>query len=341
MVDSRQLMKCIAVAALLVLGVGSRAHAQEFVMKIATVAPDDTPWSELLKRYQAAVEKKSNGRIDVKLFLGGTLGDENETVIKCKRGQVQAVAASTGAAASQAPELNVLELPYLFRDGDEADFIIDTVLTAPLEKAMRQYGLVLAFWSENGFRQFGTSDGFVTSPAQLKGKKMRSQESLVHLEMWKAFGASPVPIPTTEVLTALQTHTVDGFDQSALFSIAAGWHKTIKYFTVSDHMYQPAVVSFNAEWFDKLPADLQKLLLDEGRSLQGKGRKSVRSIMPDLLAGIKASGVQVKELSAAEKASFEKSALSVRKTFRKQQGPKAAKLLDAVEKALAQRRKGK
>ncbi len=341
MVDSRQLMKCIAVAALLVLGLGRPVQAQEFVMKIATVAPDDTPWSELLKRYQAAVEKKSGGRINVKLFLGGTLGDENETVIKCKRGQVQAVAASTGAAASQAPELNVLELPYLFRDGDEADFIIDTVLTAPLEKAMRQYGLVLAFWSENGFRQFGTNDGFVSSPDQLKGKKMRSQESLVHLEMWKAFGASPVPIPTTEVLTALQTHTVDGFDQSALFTIAAGWHKTVKYFTVSDHMYQPAVVSFNAEWFDKLPADLQKLLLDEGRSLQDKGRKAVRSIMPDLLAGIKASGVQIKELSVAEKATFEKSALSVRKVFRKQQGPKAAKLLDSVEKALAQRRKGK
>ena len=68
------------------------AQAQEIVMKIATIAPDDTPWSELLKRYAKAVEEKSGGRINVKVFLGGALGDENETVIKCKRGQVQAVA---------------------------------------------------------------------------------------------------------------------------------------------------------------------------------------------------------------------------------------------------------
>lgn len=324
---------------LVVAGFSTPVRAEEIVMKIATIAPDDTPWSELLKRYAKSVEEKSGGRINVKIFLGGALGDENETVIKCKRGQVQAVAASTGAVASQVPELNVLELPYLFRDGAEADHVIDKTLTAPLEKAMRQYGLVLAFWSENGFRQFGTNDGFVTSPANLKGKKMRSQESLVHLESWKAFGASPVPIPTTEVLTALQTHTVDGFDQSVLFTIAAGWHKTVKFMTVSNHVYQPALVSFNAEWFDKLPPDLQKLLVDEGRTLQDKGRKAVRGIMPDLLAGLKASGVQVKELSQAERAAFEQAALPVRKTFRKQQGKKAADLLDAVEKSLADYRK--
>jgi tripartite ATP-independent transporter DctP family solute receptor len=319
--------------------VSAPARAEEIVMKIATIAPDDTPWSELLKRYAKSVEEKSGGRINVKIFLGGALGDENETVIKCKRGQVQAVAASTGAAASQVPELNVLELPYLFRNGAEADHVIDKTLTVPLEKAMRQYGLVLGFWSENGFRQFGTNDGFVTSPANLKGKKMRSQESLVHLESWKAFGASPVPIPTTEVLTALQTHTVDGFDQSVLFTIAAGWNKTVKYMTLSNHVYQPALVSFNAEWFDKLPADLQKLLIEEGRTMQDKGRKAVRGIMPDLIAGLKASGMQVKELSPAELAEFEKAALPVRKTFRKQQGKKAADLLDLAEKSLAEFRK--
>ena len=91
-------MLWIGVALALVLASSSTpARAEEIVMKIATIAPDDTPWSELLKRYAKAVEEKSGGRINVKVFLGGALGDENETVIKCKRGQVQAVAASTVA----------------------------------------------------------------------------------------------------------------------------------------------------------------------------------------------------------------------------------------------------
>ena len=85
--------------------------------------------NRLKEKYQKDVEKESGGRIKVKLFLGSTLGDENETVLKCKRGQVEAVGASTGALASQVPEINVVELPYLFRDAKEADLIIDSVVT--------------------------------------------------------------------------------------------------------------------------------------------------------------------------------------------------------------------
>jgi len=328
-------------AALALFTAAAPARAEEQVVKIATIAPGDTPWTELLQRYKDAVEKKSQGRLKVKLFVGGTLGDENETVIKCKRGQIQAVAASTGAVASQVPELNVLEIAYLFRTGAEADYVIDSVLTPSFDKAFRQYGLVLGFWSENGFRQFATNDVAATSPAALKGKKMRSQESPVHLDMWKAFGASPVPIPTTEVLTALQMHTVDGFDQSALFAIAAGWYKTTKYFTISNHIYQPAVIAFNQTWFDALAPDLQKILIDEGRTLQDKGRKAVRGMMSELLAGMTASGVKVQELTDAERAVFEKAAQPVRKQFRKSQGPAASKLLDAAEKALTDFRAGK
>ena len=102
------------------------AGGAEFSIKLATVAPDNTPWSELLKRYKKRVETKAGKeRIEVKLFLGGMLGDENETVTKCKRGQIQAVGASTGAMATAVPELNVVELPFLFRNASEADAVID------------------------------------------------------------------------------------------------------------------------------------------------------------------------------------------------------------------------
>jgi tripartite ATP-independent transporter DctP family solute receptor len=317
------------------------ASAQEFTMKVATVAPDNTPWSEMLKRYKKQVEEKSGGRIKVKVFLGGTLGDENSTVTKAIRGHIEAVGASTGALASQIPELNVVELPYLFRNYEEADYVIDNVLSKPMEDVFRQYGLVLGFWSENGYRHFGTKDKFVKAPGDLKGKKMRSQESPVHLEMYKTFGASPVPIATTEVLTALQTGTVDGFDQSILYAIAGSWHKTIKFYTVSNHIYQPAIIAFNKQWFDKLPADLQKILIDEGRAIQVKGRKNIRKITPDLLEVLRADKVQIYELTAAERDVFEKASMPVRAVFRKKLGKKAAALLDLVEKGLADFRAGK
>lgn len=312
------------------------------VMKLATVAPDRTPWSEMLKKYKQAVETRSGGRIQVKIFLGGQLGDENESVNKCKRGQIQAVGASTGALASQVPELNVVELPFLFRTADEADKIIDTVITPAMDRIFPKYGLVIGFWSENGFRQFGTKDKAVHSPADLAGKKMRSQESPVHQEMWKKLGAQPAPIPSTEALTALETGTVDGFDQATLFAVAASWHKTIKYFTVSNHIYQPAIIVFNQKWFSGLEPDLQKILIDEGRAIQGKGRNAVRKIQPDLLKIIAGTGVQVSELTAAERATFEKATADVRAFLRKRQASdETPKLMDDVEKALKALRGGK
>lgn len=316
----------------------ARAEEAQYVMKIATVAPDNTPWSELLKLYKKAVESGSGGKIKVKVYLGGTLGDENETVLMAKRGQIQAVGVSTGAMASQIPDLNVIEIPYLFRGADDADYVIDNVLGPEFDTIFREYGFVLGFWSENGFRQFGTKDKVVKSPADLKGKKMRSQEASIHLDMWKAFGASPKAIPTTEVLTALQNGTVDGFDQALLFAIAASWHTTVKYVTISDHIYQPAVIAFNKEWFDSLPADLQKLVVDEGRKIQNKGRKAIRKMTGKLVQVLKDEGLTVYTLSAAEKKEFAAAAEPVRKNFRKSAGKRAAGLLDKVEAALKKRK---
>jgi len=332
----------VAWALALVVGLAgpSRAWAGEaqYTLKIATVAPEKTPWHVLLEEYKKAVESKSGGRIKVKLYLGGTKGDENETVLKCRRGEIQAVGASTGAIASQVPELNVIEIPFLFRTFKEADDVIDNVLTPQLEPIMRDYGFVLGFWSENGFRHFGTNDKFVKSPADLKGKKMRSQESAVHLQMWKDFGASPVPVPTTETLTALQNKTVDGFDQALLFMIAASWHSTIKFVTLSSHIYQPALIIFNKDWFDALPPDLQKILIDEGRAIQAKGRKAVRALNVKLVQVLKDKKVEVYQLSAAEREGFEKAAMPGREVFRKTMGKRAAKLLDDIEAYLKKSR---
>src|SRR5438046_392341 len=90
----------VSTLALLLVGVASSAGAAEFTMTVASVAPQDSPWAALLVKFKKSVEEKSAGRLDVKLKIGGVLGDENETVTKCRRGQIQAVGASTGAIAS-------------------------------------------------------------------------------------------------------------------------------------------------------------------------------------------------------------------------------------------------
>ncbi|MBL7714497.1 MAG: TRAP transporter substrate-binding protein [Bdellovibrionales bacterium] len=315
--------------------------SQETIMTIGTVAPADSPWSALLQQFKEAVEKKTAGKVKVKIMLGGVLGDENEMVTKVSRGQIQAVGASTGALATKVPEVNLVELPFIFRNTDEADKIIDKVLTKPYEKFFSDRGLILGFWSENGYRMFASRDKAMTKPDDLKGRKMRAQESPVHLAMYKALGASAVPIPTTEVPQALATGNVDGFDQALLYMIAAGWQKSVKHVTISEHIYQPAAIVFNKEWYSKLPANIQKILIDEGRSVQVKGRKAVRAIQPELLGILEYEKIAVKKLSAAEKAAFETATKPVYEDFRKTFGKDASALLDTALAELKKIRGGK
>ncbi len=286
-----------------------------YTLKIASVAPEGTPWASGVTDFKAAIEASSGGRILVRPFLGGVLGDENETVQACQRGQIQGVGASTGALASIVPELNVLELPFLFKSADEADFVLDTVILASVEKSFRDRGLILGFWSENGYRCFGTRYGIIKSPADLKGHKLRSQESPVHLEMYKQFGASPVPIPTTEVLTSLQTGVIDGYDNTVLFATAAQWTSATKFFTLTNHIYQPAAIVFNKAFYDGLPADLQTQMMSARNGLMQKMRKEIRAMQPFLLENLTAMHITVYQPTADELATFQAPAKTARDNY--------------------------
>jgi len=331
---TRRVLLAAAAAGLAAVALPRPAAADEtYELKIATVAPDKTPWADLLKDYKKSVEAASGGRIKVRVFLGGTMGDENETVRMTARGELQGVGASTGAVASLIEELSAIEIPFLFANANEADFVLDKYLLAPMEKKFRTKGLVLGFWSENGFRHFGA--GFeIKSPDQLKNKKMRSQESFVHIEMWKTFGASASAIPTTEVTTALKTGSVQGFDQALLYMVAGAWHTSIKHMTLSAHIYQPAVIAFNQAWFDKLPADLQKILVDEGRKIVRPGRAAIRKMNPELVKIVQNAGVKVYTLTAAERAAFEARTASVRDKV-KAKSASVKEIVEIIEKGLA------
>lgn len=305
----------LAAAAALLLALPT-ADAQEVAtLKIATVAPEGTPWADGLTQLKTQVESESGKRLLVRTFLGGVLGDENESVQACQRGQIQGVGASTGAIASIVPELAVLELPYLFKSAEEADYVLDKVILPTVEKAFREKGLVFGFWSENGYRTFGSNWGPVKSPADLKGHKMRSQEHPVHLEMYRAFGASPVPIPVTEVLTSMQTGVIDGWDNTPLFAFAAQWTSATKFLSLTNHIYQPAVIAFNKAWFDALPADLQATLLKARTGLAPKMRKEIRALNPILVQNLSEMKVTVYKPTAAELAAFEAPAKTARDAY--------------------------
>jgi len=312
----------------------AEAAEAEYTLRFATVAPNDTPWAKLLKKYKKALKKKTDGRVKMKVFLGGLKGDEQSLVRQAYKGkELQGAGVSSGAMATLVPEMDILELPYLFDTFADADKALDGPARPIIDQILEAKGFKLLMYSENGYRSFGTKGGFVKTPADLKAKKMRSQESPVHVETYRALGASPVTISVGEVLSALQTGVVEGFDNTPLYTQAVSWYQAVDHFTVTEHIYQPALIVVNKKWFDALPADLQAILLDLGKKLTKRGRKQVRELGPALLDNFGSMGVKVYHSTDAEKEVFKKATKGVWKIRESKASPMGKKLMNALLKS--------
>ena len=272
-----QLLVCLAVFCFAATVFAQKKN--EFLYKGATVAPPNTPWSALLKRYKKDVRKASKKRIKAKVYVGGTKGDEQSIVRQV------------------ADDLHVRVVAL-----DEVDHVLNEV-RGQVEKLLEAKGFKLIIYSENGFRSFGAKRA-IKSPADLKGVRMRAQPSPSHLAMYEALGANAKSISVAEVLPALNTGAVDGFDNTPLFTQAASWHQAISHYTVTKHIYQPALLIVNLDFYNRLPLEMQAVLIPSDRTLESRGRKGIRALDPALLQNLEANKIVVTRLTEAERNAF-------------------------------------
>jgi TRAP-type C4-dicarboxylate transport system substrate-binding protein len=285
-------------------------------LKFGSVIPADSPWEKGLNEYIKHVHDKSAGSIQIKTYLGGQLGGEVEMIKSIAMGTLHGGAFSTAsiAEALNIPELLTFELPFLFNNDAEADYIMDKVMFQKMSDLMAKKGLVLIMWGTNGWRCFGSNVKPIYSPADLKGVKMRSQESEMYINFYKAIGASPIPIATPDVLVSLKTGMVNGFDQTPIFSASTSWITAVKYFTLSKHVYQPGAIVLSKRAFDKMTAQEQQIILASGvkDNLVKKAREYVRVEDSEITSSLAATyKVSVIELSAAQREEFKKTTKDV------------------------------
>jgi TRAP-type C4-dicarboxylate transport system substrate-binding protein len=320
-------------SAALVLGVeGTNAGAQgQFEMRVATVAPEGTPWEQQLRRFKSNVEQASGGRVRVKMYMGGSLGGEKALVRRTAANSIQGFGGSAAALGTMVPQLNVIEAPFLFNNTREADRALDGRAKGIVTGLVARQGFQFGFWAENGFRSWFTRERPIRTPADLRGLRMRSQEALVHLETYRALGATPVPIDVTSVLTSLQTGAVDGFDNTPLFAFATSWYQAAGHLFLSRHSYQPGIIVYSKQWFDGLPADIQQALRDIPQSEVQAGREAVRAMDPVLVRNLSRARVEVHTPSEAELAPFREATRGVAAAVARQAGAGANDLLRALQ----------
>lgn len=332
------MIRCIGLALAGLLALVPSAQAAQTctkeapcVLRVRTVAPSASPWGELLRKLGADIEAESAGRIEFKVYWQSK--SEPSAVRQCLSGKIGGVAVSNGALASAVPELEATEMPFLFDDYAQADKAL-TAATELIREIMKKKGFIYALRGENGFRNFASIDGFIKSPSDLAGKAMRSQPATHHLDMYKALGATPSPIEVADVPTALSSGMVSGYDNTLLFGDLANWTESVKYVTISKHIYQGALVAWCKGWYDELPSDLQAVLVKPRPTLEPLGLKLVRIFNDKKMpAKYKSAGIQLYELSAAERGAFKAKTRVVWDKFLGRTSADGKKLLGLLEKS--------
>lgn len=305
------------------------------LMKIGTVAPEGTPWEKQLTEVKKYIERETQGKVKVKTFMGGSLGGEKQLVRRVAQNTLQAFGGSTAALGSIVPEMDIFEGPYLFEDESKADRVLDSeAVKAQVRSLLEAKGLKFALWAENGYRSWFTKEKPIRSPESFRGLRMRSQESEMHHEIYRAVGADPVPIDVTNVMQSLQTGMVDGFDNTPLFAFATSWYQSAKHLILSRHSYQAGIVVYSKRWFDGLPPDVQQVLLSVPQSMVDDGRQAVRKMDPILIRNLQRFGIEVYTPSASEQGAFRSATSKVTAKVAAKLGAKGKKLLETIQKEL-------
>lgn len=311
------------------------AMANGVKVKMGTVAPEGTPWEQQAKEIAKKVTKASAGRIKYKFYWGGAKGDEQEILKKVMKNKLQMSGISTAALGTVIPELDALDLPFLWDSAEEADFVLDNHLTKFVEGLMEAQGLVLYQWAENGWQGMGSTSKAVKTPGDMGGIAVRSQESPVHTGLWKALGANPIVMEISEVQGKLEKGEISVAAQTPLYTFAAGWQGFLKHYSLTRHVYQTALIMYSKEFYDGQDADIKAALMTDRQEGAVLGRKLVRQLEPQLIGNFTSYGIEVIKLSDAERDAFKKATSGVRAEYEKQATPKARELLQLVDKGKA------
>ncbi|WP_209125200.1 DctP family TRAP transporter solute-binding subunit [Alkalihalobacillus sp. BA299] len=282
---------------------GSDAPVQEeeYVLKIAagTMSPEFS-LAKTWRYYEEELEARSDGRINVELYISGELGGDRELSEAVQMGEIQMVAPSTGAITGFSSAFNIFDLPFLFKDRETAYTVLDGEPGKKVLGTLDEIGLKGLGYFENGFRNLTNDVKPIETAADIEGLSVRTMENDMHIEAWRSLGANPTPMSFEELYTALQQGTIDGQENPL------GLIRDIKLFEVqshlamTNHVYSPYVILMHKGFYDSLPADLQLIVEEVTTDATEYNRGLTLEEEKDARETLEAEGMQITELPAEE-----------------------------------------
>lgn len=283
-------------ACLAVLLAGTAAAAD---LKIATVAPDGSHWMTQMRAGADEIRMRTAGRVTIKFYPGGVMGNDAQVLRKLRAGQLQGGAFTSGGLAERYSGMSLYGIPLLFRSEEEVDAVrskIDPLMAAGLEKA----GFVSFGFTEGGFANVLSNEP-IHSVDDMKRKKVwvPDGDQMSFLAM-QTMGLSPVVLPVTDVLTGLQTGLIDISFASPVTALVLQWHTKVKYITVLPVSYSMGIFAIEKNAFNALMPGDQQIVREVMSRYLGQLDREARDDNRKALEVLNKAGIQTVTVNSSD-----------------------------------------
>ena len=276
---------------LLILALLLPLQSQATTLKIATLAPDGTSWMKAMRAGAKENEERSSGRVKLRFYPGGVMGNDKSVLRKIRVGQLHGGALTGGGLESIFPDSQVYSLPFMFRSFQEADYVrkaVDPLLYEGLEQA----GFISFGISEGGFAYL-MSNQPLSRVEELRKQKVWSPEGdEIGRIAFEALGVSPIPLPLPDVLTGLQTGLINTVATSPVGAIALQWHTRVKYLTDVPLLYLYGTLVIQKRAFNRLSEGDQAIVRSAMEKAFQQVNEQSRKDNEGALEALKSQGIQ-------------------------------------------------
>jgi tripartite ATP-independent transporter DctP family solute receptor len=331
-VSSRSVQRIVAVVAVLsstvlsVAAASTLAVAREF--RAADTQAEDYPTVQALRFMSTVIAERSGGRDQIRVFHSRQLGEEKETIEQTRAGAIDLNRTNGALIGNFVPAMNILTMPFLFRSTEHLQKVLDGPIGNEILNSFEPYGFVgLAFY-DSGARSVYNSVRPVRGIADMKGLRLRVQQSALMSDMMRALGAEPVELPYGQVITGLATKLIDGAENNWPSFVTTDHYKFAGYYSLTEHTMSPEVLVMSRKAWESLTADERTLFRDAALQSNLFMRAKWKDLEQRSRREAEAAGVTI--VTDIDRKPFESAMAGI--YARARRDPAAARLIERIRK---------
>ncbi|MGH1360769.1 MAG: TRAP transporter substrate-binding protein [Burkholderiaceae bacterium] len=292
-------------------GIAAEAEAKEW--RGWNIHVTDYPVSHGMEKFTSLIKERSGGRLSGKTYHSGVLGKQPDAIEQIRLGGIDFAVFSLGPMGQVIPETNVVSLPFIFKGVENMHTVMDGPIGEEISAGMAKKGIVALAWYDAGARSFYNSKKPITSPADVKGMKVRVMNNDLFVGMIEAMGGNATPMAFAEVFQSLKTGVIDGAENNPPSYESTSHFEAAKFYSISEHLIIPECLCISKMTWDGLSAEDKVMVKKAARESADLQRSLWVEREKKSMEKVQSGGTEVNQI--ADKASFQKAMAPVYDQF--------------------------